>query len=231
MPGSSEAAIGRARARERLARRRIAGLAALTAIGVLLATRPGTEPFGALLAGLAVAAGMVEVGAIVFARGRARRAADELIDAGFVIGAESDAREFVDNRLRELGAEPSRRGSATALRDALADAGRPRSSNPLILAQRSIVLRRGTALALLAERELVRRIVRELSERPADPRAILALRNLLYPQSTGPVDVDDQKRDAQLQLHRVASLLALPNHDASAGIAPEVNPDRPAAPA
>jgi hypothetical protein len=229
VPGSSEAAIGRARARERLARRRLAGLAALTAIGVLLTTRPGTERFGALLTGFAVAVGMVEVGAIAFARGRARRAADELIDAGFVVRPGNEAREFVDNRLRELGAEPSRRGMAKALRGALADASRPRSSNPLILAGRSIVLRRGTALALLAERELVLRIVRELPERPADPRAILALRNLLYPQSTGPVAVDDQERDAQLQLHRIASLLDLPNRDAPAEIAPQVIPDRPAA--
>ena len=231
MPGSSEAAIGRARARERLARRRVAGLAALTAIGVLLTTRPGTERFGVLLTGLAIAVGTIELGILAFARARARQAADELIDTGIVIRLGNDAREFVDNRLRELGAEPSRRGMAKALGGALADANRPRSSNPLILAQRSIVLRRGTALALLAERELVRRIVRELPKRPADPRAILALRNLLYPQATGPVAVDDQKRDAQLQLHRIASLLDLPSHDAPAEIDPQVTPDRPGAPA
>ena len=231
MAGSPEAAIGRARARERLARHRVAGLAALTAIGLFLATRPGTERFGVLLTGFAIAMSTFELGMIAFARGRARRAADELIDAGIVIRPGNDAREFVDNRLRELGAEPSRRGMAKALRGALADASRPRSSNPLILAERSIVLRRGTALALLAERELVLRIVRELPERRADPRAILALRNLLYPQSTGPVAVDDQKRDARLQLHRIASLLDLPNQDAPAEIAPQVTPDRPAAPA
>jgi hypothetical protein len=209
-----EDAIGRARARERLARRRVAGLAALTAIGLFLATRPGTERFGVLLTGLAVAVGAIEVGMVAVARGRARRAADELIAAGIVIRPGADGHELVEDRLRELGAEPSRRRTAKALQGALADANRPRSSNPLILAGRSIVLRRGTALALLAERELVLRIVRELPERPADPRAILALRTLLYPQSTGPVAVDDQKRDARLELHRIASLLGIPGHDA-----------------
>jgi hypothetical protein len=202
-----EAAIGQARTRERLARRRVTGLAVLTAIGLLVAAWPGTARFGVLLAGFAVAVSMMEVGAIAFARGRARRAADELIDAGTVIRPGGDVRESVEDRRRELGAERSRRGLAKVLHDALADAGRPRSSNPLILAERSIVLRRGTALALLAERELVLRIVRELPERPADPRAVLALRNLLYPQSSGPLAVEDQKHDAQRQLHRIASLL------------------------
>jgi hypothetical protein len=217
--------------RERLARRRVAGLAALTAIGVLLATRPGTERYGALLTGFAIAVGVVEVGAIAIARGRARRAADELIDAGIVIQPGRDVRAIVDSRLRELGAEPSRRRTATALRGALADAGRPRSSNPLILAGRSIVLRRGTALALLAERDLALRIACDLSQRPADPRAVLALRNLLYPQSTGPLAVDDQKHDAERQLHRIARLLDIDDPDAPAALAPQVTPDRPAAPA
>jgi hypothetical protein len=212
--GSHEAAILRARARERLERRRVAGLATLIAIGLVLATWPGTaRRFGVLLTGTAVAVGMIEVGVIAFARGRARRAADELIEAGIVVRPSSDAREFVDDRLRELGAEPSRRGMATALRGALADAGRPRSSNPLILAERSIVLRRGTALALLAERELVLRIARELRGRPADPRAVLALRSLLYPQSAGPVAVDDQQREAQRLLRRIANLLDLTDQD------------------
>jgi 5-enolpyruvylshikimate-3-phosphate synthase len=123
-----------------------------------------------------------------------RRAA--LIDAGIMIPPEGDLRKLVDARLCELGGEPSRRGIASAFRHALTDAGRPRSSNPLILAEGSIVLRRGTALALLADRQLVLRIVRELTERPVDPRAVVALRNLLYPQSTGPLSVDGQQQQA-----------------------------------
>ncbi len=214
MSGSPEAAIGRARARQRLARRRVAALAALAAVGGFLATRPDTARFGVLLTGLAVATAMIEVGVSAFARGSARRAADELIEAGIVIRPGSEAGEFVDHRLHELGGERTRRELATALRHALADAGRPRSSNPLILAGRSIVLRRGTALALLADRELVLRIVHELGERPTDPRAVLALRNLLYPRSTGALAIDDQQHDAQRQIHRVASLLGLRNPDA-----------------
>ena len=211
MSGSPEAAIGRAHTRERLARRRVAGLAALTAIGLLLAISPVARLFGVLLAGLAVAGGLIEVGVIAFARGSARRAADDVIEAGIVIRPGSYVHELVDDRLGELGADRSRRGLATALRGALADAGRPRSSNPLILAERSIVLRRGTALALLAERDLVLRIARELSDRPADPRAILAIRDLLYPQATGPIAIDDQRREALRQLHRIANLLDLTN--------------------
>ena len=40
-------------------------------------------------------------------------------------------------KLRSADFNPSRRRTATALRDALTDAGRPRSSNPLILAERT----------------------------------------------------------------------------------------------
>ena len=208
MSGSPEAAIGRLRPRERLARRRIAGLSALAAIGLgLVAIWPSAGRLGVLVTGFAVAAGGVEVGVIALARGRARQAADELIDAGIVTRPGSDARELVDNRLRELGAEPSRRRTAAALRDAITDAGRPRSSNPLILAGRSIVLRRGTALALLADRELALRIARELSDQPANPRAVLALRNLLYPKLTGPIAIGAQQHEAQRQLLRIADLL------------------------
>jgi hypothetical protein len=111
----SHSAIGRLRARERLARRRIADLSALAAIGlVLVAIWPSARRLGVLLTGFAVAAGGVEVGVIALARGRARQAADELIDAGIVTRPGSDARELVDNRLRELGAEPSRRRTAAA---------------------------------------------------------------------------------------------------------------------
>jgi hypothetical protein len=197
-----------------LARRRVAALVALTAVGVFLATRPDTERFGVILAGLAVAVAVIEVGVSASARGSAQRAADELIEAGIVTRPGSDARELVDDRLHELGAEPTRRRTATALRRALADAGKPRSSNPLILAERSIVLRRGTARALLADRELVLRIVHELGERPTDPRAVLALRHLLYPQSPGPLAVDDQQQEAQRQIRRVANLLGLTDQDA-----------------
>jgi hypothetical protein len=101
------------------------GGAALTAIGVLLATWPDAGRFGVLLTGFAVAVVSVEVGVIALARGSARRAADE-----------------------------------------------------------------------------------------ADPRAILALRDLLYPQATGPRTVEDQHREAQRQLRRIATLLDRNNHDA-----------------
>lgn len=209
MLGSPEAAIARARVRERLARHQAIGLAALAAVGLIFAISPGTRRIGALVAALAVGGVLVEVAVILVARGRARRAVDDLIDAGTVLRPEGDLRELVDDRLRALGDESSRRAMATALRNALEDAGRPRSSNPLILAERSIVLRRGTALALLADRQLVLRIVRRLTERPANPRAVIALRNLLYPQSTGPVSVDDQTQHAQHQLRRIADLLDL----------------------
>lgn len=218
--GSPEAAIERAQTRERLARRRVAGLAALAAIGLLLATLTVAKLFGVLLAGFAVAVASIEIGGIAFTRGSARRAADEVIEAGIVTRPGSYAHELVDNRLGDLRADRSRRRLATALRGALTDAGRPRSSNPLILAERSIVLRRGTALALLAERDLVVRIARELSDRPADPRAVLAIRRLLYPQAAGPLAIDDQQREALWQLHRIAKLLDLTNHDAPRRVGP-----------
>jgi hypothetical protein len=179
-------------------------------VGVILAaTEPSDMRFGVLLVGFAAVVGVIEVGIITSARGRAQRAVDDLIDAGTVVHPDSGVGRLVEARRRKLGEESSGRRMATTLRDALADAARPRSSNPLVLAGRSIVLGRGTARALLAERDLVLRIARDLDQGPSNPRAIVALHQLVYPQPTSAGSDADEQQEAQRRLHRVAQLLEL----------------------
>lgn len=186
----------------------------LTGAGLTLAALMPGERFGELLAGIGGAFGAIEIALIMSARASARRAVDSLIDQGFIVGRDSHAMRLVAARMRDLGEASTRYRLSAALRDALVDAARPRSSNPIVLAGRRIVLTQGTALALLAERDLVLRIADDLERQDTNPRAIVALHGLLYPQSGGGVPVDDQKRQAGRELHRIADLLGITERDA-----------------
>ncbi|HEV8452014.1 MAG TPA: hypothetical protein VGQ45_11320, partial [Gaiellales bacterium] len=166
--------ISRALARRRVAFRQMVGLAIVAALGITLAVR--APRFGVLVSGFAVAIAAVEAAVIASAHGRMWRAADDLIDVGVPIGLESRVAAVVDTRLAELRSERERRRTARALLGAVVDSGRRRSSNPLVLASRTIVLSVGTARALISERELAVKIAAALAEPDADPRALLAVR-------------------------------------------------------
>ncbi len=207
------AEINRALARKRFALRQAAGLAILAAAGIGLTTR--TPVFGGLVAGLAIAVAAIDVVVIVSSRGQVSRAADQLIDDGVPVGVNGDVAAAVEARLRELGSERARRRTARALLDAIVDAARPRSSNPLVLASHTVVLGKGTARALLVERDLAVRVAAALAQPDADPRAVIAVRNLLYPGPGAAVAPDEQEQLAHRRLGRAAYLL---------GIAVERNP-------
>jgi hypothetical protein len=187
--------------------RQAAALAALAAVGVALAVH-GTA-FGLLLTAFAAAVAVIEVVVIVSARERMSRAADDLINAGVPVGLEDRAAAVVHDRLLELRGARVRRRTARALRDAVADASRRRSSNPLVLASHTIVMGRGTARALLADRDLVLRVSHACAEVDADPRAILVVRNLLYPRPDAIVAPDAQEQLAHRELRRAAQLLGV----------------------
>lgn len=205
--GSPEVEINRAIARKRFALRQAAGLAILAAAGLGLAAR--TSVFGWLVAGLAIAVATIDVVVIVAARGQVSRAADQLIDDGVPVGVDGGVAVAVEARLRELGSERARHRTARALLDAIVDAARPRSSNPLVLASHTVVLGKGTARALLMERDLGVRVAAALAHPDADPRAVIAVRNLLYPGPNAVVDPDGQEQVAHRELGRAAHLLGI----------------------
>lgn len=208
-PVSSEPGveISRALARRRVAFRQMVGLAIVAALGITLAVR--TPRFGLLVSGFAVAIAAVEAAVIASAHGRMWRAADDLIDVGVPIGLESRVAAVVDTRLAELRSERERRRTARALLDAVVDSGRRRSSNPLVLASRTIVLSVGTARALLSDRELAVKIAAALAEPDADPRALLAVRNVLYHPHGAMLAPDVQAQLAHKELCRAAHLLGI----------------------
>jgi len=174
-----------------------------------------TPVFGGLVAGLAIAVAVIEAVVIVSARGQVTRAADQLIDEGVPAGVDGSIADAVEARLRELGSERTRRRTARALLDAIVDAARVRSSNPLVLASHTVVLGKGTARALLVDRDLAMRIATALAQPNADPRAVLAVRNLLFPGPDAIVAPDEQEQLAHRALGRAAHLL---------GIAADKNP-------
>jgi 2-phospho-L-lactate guanylyltransferase (CobY/MobA/RfbA family) len=126
------------------------------------------------------------------------------------VGVDGGVAAAVEARLRELGSERARRRTARALRDAIVDAARVRSSNPLVLASHTVVLGKGTARALLLERDLAVRIAAALAQADADPRAVLAVRSLLYPRPDAIVAAPEkQEQLAHKELGRAAHLLGI----------------------
>ena len=209
VPSSPRASIRSAVARKRAAKRQAAGLAILAMVGIGLTTRTSLTVFGELVIGLAVAIAVIQLVVIAWARQVIRLAADQLIDTGTTAGGDSAVSAQLDARMRELGGERERRRTARALRDAIVDARRPRSSNPLVLAGRTITLTKGATRALIVDRELATRIATSLGGSDADPRAILAVRNVLFPQPGATVSVDEQERVARQDLMRAAHLLGI----------------------
>ncbi len=205
--GSPSIEIGRARARRRVAVRQAVALAALAAVGLVLAVH-GTA-FGLLVAAFAFAVVVIEVVVVVSARERMSRAADDLIDAGVPVGLDDRTAAVVHDRLLELRSEWVRRRTARALRDAIVSASRRRSSNPLVLASHTVVMGRGTARALLSDHDLVLRVADACAAVDADPRAILVVRNLLYPRPDALVPPDEQEQLAHRELRRAAQLLGV----------------------
>jgi hypothetical protein len=206
---SPRAAIRRAVARKRTAQRQAAGLVALAMVGIVLLIWTSLGVFGGLVTGIAIVIAAFQLVVIAWARQEIRLAADQLIDTGTPAGDDPEVTAQLDARIRELRGERERRRTARILRDAIVDARRPRSSNPLVLAGRSVTLTRGAARALVADERLATRIATTLAESEADPRAIVAVRNVVFPQPGPPVSPEAQERDARAQLARAAHLLGI----------------------
>jgi hypothetical protein len=206
---SPRAAIRGAVARKRTAQRQAAGLVALAMVGIVLLIWTSLGVFGGLVTGIAIVIAAFQLVVIAWARQEIRLAADQLIDTGTPAGDDPEVAAQLDARIRELRGERERRRTARILRDAIVDARRPRSSNPLVLAGRSVTLTRGAARALVADERLATRIATALAESEADPRAIVAVRNVVFPQPGPPVSPEAQERDARAQLARAAHLLGI----------------------
>jgi phosphoglycolate phosphatase-like HAD superfamily hydrolase len=162
-----------------------------------------------LVIGFALAIAVIQLVVIAWARQVIRLAADELIDTGTGAGTDTEVTAEIDARMRELCGERERRRAARTLRDAIIDARRPRSSNPLVLAGRTTTLTKGAAQALIVDHALATRIATTLAESDADPRAILAVRNVLFPQPGAALSVEEQERAARHELVRAARLLGI----------------------
>jgi hypothetical protein len=59
------------------------------------------------------------------------------------------------------------------------------------------------------EQELATRISTTLAESDADPRAIIAVRNVLFPRPADTVSPEEQERVARQELVRAAHLLGI----------------------
>lgn len=178
-------------------------------VGVVLATRTSLTVFGELVIGIALVIAAIQLVVIAWARQRIRLAVDQLIDTGTTAGANSAVTAELDARMLELRSERERQRTSRTLRDAIIDARRPRSSNPLVLAGRTITLTKGAARALIMEQELATRIATTLAESDADPRAIIAVRNVLFPRPGDTVSPEEQERVARQELVRAAHLLGI----------------------
>jgi hypothetical protein len=174
--------------------------------------------FGVLVIGFALAIAVIQLLVIAWARQVIRVAADELIDTGTTAGDDTHVTAEVDARMRELRSERERRRTARTLRDAIIDARRPRSSNPLVLAGRTTTLTKGAAQALIVDHALATRIATTLAESDADPRAILAVRNVLFPQPGAIVPAEQQERAARQELIRAAGLLGIDRGDQAGSV-------------
>jgi hypothetical protein len=80
-----------------------------------------------------------------------------------------------------------------------------------VLAGRTVTLTRGAARALVAEKPLATSIATTLAESEADPRAIVAVRNVLFPQPGATVSTEAQERQARAEIARAARLLGIAN--------------------
>ena len=206
---SPRSVIRSAVARKRTAERQAAALAALAIVGVVLMIWTSLGVFGGLVTAIAIVIAVIQLVVIAWARQEIRLAADQLIDTGTPAGDDPEVTAQLDARIRELRGARERRRTARILRDAIVDARRPRSSNPLVLAGRSVTLTRGAARALVADELLATRIATSLAESEADPRAIVAVRNVLFPQTGPPVSPEAQERDARAEIARAAHLLGI----------------------
>ena len=209
MANSPRAVIRGAVARKRTAERQAAALVALALVGIVLMLSTSFGLFAGLVTGIALVAAVIQLVVIAWARQEIRVAADQLIDTGTPAGDDGEVAARVDARLRELRGERERRRTARILRAAIVDARRPRSSNPLVLAGRTVTLTRGAARALVAEKPLATSIATTLAESEADPRAIVAVRNVLFPQPGATVSTEAQERQARAEIARAARLLGI----------------------
>jgi hypothetical protein len=209
MASSPRDAIRRAVARKRTAARQAAALAAPAMVGIILVAWTSFKVFGGLLSAIAIVAVIIQLVVIAWARQEIRLATDQLIDTGTPAGDDGEVAARLDARIRELGGVRERRRTARILSDAIVDARRPRSSNPLVLAGRPVTLTRGAARALIAEQPLASRIATTLADSEADPRAIVAVRNVLFPRPAAAVSEDAQERRARAELVRAGHLLGI----------------------
>jgi hypothetical protein len=181
--------------------------------GVVVAGWTSFAVFGGLVAAIAIVIVIVQLVVIAWARQQIRLAVDQLIDTGTPAGDDREVAAQLDARLRELRGKAERRRTARILRAAIVDARRPRSSNPLVLAGRSVTLTRGAARALVAEQPLATRIAMTLAETDVDPRAIVAVRNVLFPQPGAVVSTDTEEQQARAEIARAARLLGIDGDD------------------
>jgi hypothetical protein len=182
---------------------------ALAIVGIVLMLWTSFGLFGGLVTGIAIAGAVVQLIVIAWARQEIRLAADQLIDTGTPAGDNGEVTAQVESRLRQLRGDRERRRTARILRAAIVDARRPRSSNPLVLAGRTVTLTRGAARALVAEQRLASCIATALAESEADPRAIVAVRNVLFPQPGASASTEAQERQARAEIARAAHLLGI----------------------
>lgn len=213
MADPPRAAIRRACARKRTAQRQAAALVGLAVVGIVVAGWTSFAVFGGLVATIAIVIVIVQLVVIAWARQQIRLAVDQLIDTGTPAGDDREVAAQLDARLRELRGKAERRRTARILRAAIVDARRPRSSNPLVLAGRSVTLTRGAARALVAEQPLATRIATTLAESDVDPRAIVAVRNVLFPQPGAVVSTDTEEQQARAEIARAAHLLGIDGDD------------------
>lgn len=213
MADPPRAAIRRACARKRTAQRQAAALVGLAVVGIVVAGWTSFAVFGGLVATIAIVIVIVQLVVIAWARQQIRLAVDQLIDTGTPAGDDREVAAQLAARLRELRGKAERRRTARILRAAIVDARRPRSSNPLVLAGRSVTLTRGAARALVAEQPLATRIATTLAESDVDPRAIVAVRNVLFPQPGAVVSTDTEEQQARAEIARAAHLLGIDGDD------------------
>jgi hypothetical protein len=206
---SPRAVIRGAVARKRTAERQAAALVALALVGIGVMVWTSFGVFGGLVTAIAIVIVVIQLVVIAWSRQEIRLAVDQLIDTGTSAGDNGEVTAHLDARLRELRGERERRRTARILRAAIVDARRPRSSNPLVLAGRTVTLTRGAAQALVAEQLLATRIATTLAASEADPRAIVAVRNVLFPQPGAAVSTETQERQARAEIARAAHLLGI----------------------
>jgi hypothetical protein len=184
----------------------------LLAIGALawkLAPGHEPEPFVGWLTALGMAGVVVEAGIVIVQRGRERRAANELIEAGFRPGDRADlVSDAVRVRIEQLTGERTRRALARGLREELRLAQHPPRPWPRALPP---------ARRFIEHADLIILIAATIEHAPCDPRALILLDRLLRTPDIEscwkPSDHHDPNPTHQ-SLHQIAGLLELPAEQA-----------------